>query len=545
MKRPTLSSDRRVSPRFIADFPVKVEVRKLHCKPSMVSGRTANISKQGLSLILDAPLPLSSLVALSLDLAPSYPSVQTKGRVIWSNPLPGGEEFLCGVQILGLKAKHLLIVGQLIKDKDKEKFEEKVFDRRERERRKEMVPIDFLERRIRERRSKTSVFKKCVTVLRSNLLRDQEVFAREILPIGHSKVMLARKELITFSCCSYLGLAVRPEVKEAIIEGVKKYGTHISSSRVLGGTSTMHNLLEKEVAKFIGGENCITYNGGYLANLGCIPALVTKNDFVIIDAKSHASVIDACRLTGGNLLTYTHSNMGDLEEKLKKCRVRSNKLIVTDGVFSMDGDLAKLDKIFELSQKYNAGLMVDDAHAIGVLGENGAGTCEYFGLKGKIDLVMGTFSKAFGGFGGFVVGRKKVIDYLRYASRTFVFSLGLPIPIVAGLLAALDIIKKEPQLRVNLWRNVRYLKENLQGLGYDTGNSQAAIIPVIIGDDIKTCQMARRLEHLGIFADAIVYPAVRKRESRLRLIVTSVHSVDELEKTIWVFKKTGKELNLI
>lgn len=502
-----------------------------------------NISKQGLSLILDAPLPLSAPIALSLDLAPSYPSVQTKARVVWSNPLLGRQKFFCGVQFLGLEDEHLLTVGQLIKGKAR--FEGKVFDRRNRERRGEIVPIDFSERRISERRLKASIFKKCVTVLRSNLLRDQEVFAREILPIGHSKVILAGKELITFSCCSYLGLAVRPEVKKAIIEGVKKYGTHISSSRVLGGTSTMHNLLEEKVAKFIGGEDCITYNGGYLANLGCIPALVTKNDFVITDAKSHASVIDACRLTASNLLTYKHNSMRDLEKRLKKCRIKSNKLIVTDGVFSMDGDLTKLDKISELAQKYNAAVMVDDAHGIGVLGENGAGTCEHFGLKGKIDLVMGTFSKAFGGLGGFVVGKKKVIDYLRYASRTFVFSLGLPIPIVAGLLVALDIIKKEPKLRVNLWKNVNYLKENLQRLGYNTGNSEAAIIPVIIGDDIKTCQMVKRLENLGIFVDAIVYPAVRKRESRLRLIPTAVHSIEEIEKTIWAFKKAGKELNLI
>ena len=307
----------------------------------------------------------------------------------------------------------------------------------------------------------------------------------------------------------------------------------------------LHNLLEQKLAEFEGGEDCITYDMGYLANLGCIPVLVTKNDFVITDAKSHASIIDGCFLSGGTVLVYRHNDMQDLEKQLKKCKWKSNKLIVTDGVFSMDGDIARLDVIHNLAQEHNAAVMVDDAHAVGVLGENGKGTTEYFNLMGRIDIVMGTLSKALPGLGGFIVARKKIVDYLRSASRPFIFNLSLPPSIVAGVLAALEVIREEPKLRQNLWRNVRYLRENLQKLGYNTGNSEAAIIPVIIGNDMKTYQMVRMLEHLGVFVDAMVYPAVRKRESRLRLTPMATHSPDDLQKAIKALEKAGKELGLI
>jgi len=542
MKGYTVSSDRRASPRFGADFSVKVEIRKPHCKPSIVCGRTVNVSRQGLSLILDGPLPLSLPVALSLELSPSYPSLQTKARVIWSNPLTNGKECYCGVQFLDPQDKNLATLDQVIDDViDKKKSSE----RRRGQRRKKIAPIDFPERRKADRRLKVSILRKCVVTPRVDFFRAQGVFLREVSSVAQPKIILRGRELIMFGCCNYLGLATHPKVKKAAVEALEKYGMSTSSSRIAGGTMQLHNLLEQKLAEFEGGEDCITYDMGYLANLGCIPVLVTRNDFVITDAKSHASIIDGCFLSGGTVLVYKHNDMQDLEKQLKKCKWKSNKLIVTDGVFSMDGDIARLDVIHKLAQEHNAAVMVDDAHAVGVLGENGKGTTEYFNLIGKIDIVMGTLSKAFPGLGGFIVARKKIVDYLRSASRPFIFNLSLPPSIVAALLAALEVIKEEPELRQKLWRNVRYLRENLQKLGYNTGNSEAAIIPVIIGNDMKTYQMVRMLEHLGVFVDAMVYPAVRKRESRLRLTPMATHSPDDLQKAIKIFEKAGRELDLI
>ncbi|MBA7468130.1 2-amino-3-ketobutyrate coenzyme A ligase [subsurface metagenome] len=542
MKGYTVSSDRRVSPRFGADFPVKVQVKKPHCKPSIVCGRTVNVSRQGLSLILDEPLPLSLPIALSLELSPSYPSLQTKARVIWSNPLTKGKKCYCGVRFLDLHDKNLTTLYRVINDIiDKRKS----CERRKGQRREKIAPIDFPERRRVDRRLRVSIFRKCVMTTRVDFLRAQGVFLREVSSVALPKIILRGRELIMFGCCNYLGLATHPKVKKAAAEALEKYGMSTSSSRIAGGTMKLHSLLEQKLAEFEGGEDCITYDMGYLANLGCIPALVTKNDFVITDAKSHASIIDGCFLSGGTVLVYKHNDMRDLEKQLKKCKWKSNKLIVTDGVFSMDGDIARLDVIHKLAQEHNAAVMVDDAHAVGVLGENGTGTCEYFNLRGKIDIVMGTLSKALPGLGGFIVARKIIVDYLRCTSRPFIFNLSLPPSIVAGLLAALEVIKEEPELRQKLWRNVRYLRENMQRLGYNTGNSESAIIPVIIGNDIKTYQMVRMLEHLGIFVDSMVYPAVRKRESRLRLTPMATHSPDDLQKAIKIFEKAGRKLDLI
>ncbi len=542
MKTPALSSDRRVSPRFTADFPVKVEVKKPNCNNTIVCGRTVNVSREGLLLILDAPLLLSSPVTLSLDLGPSYPSLDTKARVIWSYPLTENKEFYCGIEFLGRQDRNLAILDQFLEEITKKR---KPSERRKRERRGKMAVPDFAERRKIDRRLKVSILRKCVTTSRVDFFRAQGVFLREVSSVAQPKIILRGRELIMFGCCNYLGLATHPKVKKAAAEALEKYGMSTSSSRIAGGTMQLHNLLEQKLAEFEGGEDCITYDMGYLANLGCIPVLVTKNDFVITDAKSHASIIDGCFLSGGTVLVYRHNDMQDLEKQLKKCKWKSNKLIVTDGVFSMDGDIARLDVIHNLAQEHNAAVMVDDAHAVGVLGENGKGTTEYFNLMGRIDIVMGTLSKALPGLGGFIVARKKIVDYLRSASRPFIFNLSLPPSIVAGVLAALEVIREEPKLRQNLWRNVRYLRENLQKLGYNTGNSEAAIIPVIIGNDIKTYQMVRMLEHLGVFVDAMVYPAVRKRESRLRLTPMATHSPDDLQKTIKIFEKAGRELGVI
>jgi len=542
VKRHILFSDRRALPRFTADFPVRVEVKKAHSNQAVIYGKTVNISKEGLLLLLDAPLLLSYPIAVSLDLGPSYPSLETKGRVVWSYPLAEDKQFYCGIELSAVRNGSLPLLERFVKDLTEKG---KPFDRRKEQRREEVAPIDFPERRKIDRRLKISIFRKCVTIPRADFLRNQGIFLREVSSVAQPRITLGGRELVMFGCCNYLGLASHPKVKRAAMEALEKYGMSTSSSRIAGGTMELHNLLERRLAEFEEGEDCITYDMGYLANLGCIPALVAKRDFVIADAKSHASIIDGCFLSGGTVLVYKHNDMEDLEKQLRRCKWKSNKLIVTDGVFSMDGDIARLDIIYNLAQEYNAAVMVDDAHAVGVLGENGKGTTEYFNLAGKIDIVMGTLSKALPGLGGFIVARKKIIDYLEYTSRPFIFNLSLPPSIVAGVIAALEVIKEEPRLRQRLWRNVRTLRQGLQKMGYDTGNSEAAIIPVIIGDDTKTCQIAKMLEDLGIFVDAMVYPAVRRREARLRLTPMATHSPEDIEKAVRAFQKAGRKLGII
>ena len=396
-----------------------------------------------------------------------------------------------------------------------------------------------------------SVFRKCPIALKylDPLIRTGH-YTREVNDIVGAMATMKGKEYVSFSRCDYLGLTSHPRVKEAAAEAIAKYGTSVSSSRLAAGTTELHNLLEQKMAEFVGGEgkDCLIYIMGYLANLGAIPALVGKGEFIVVDQKSHASIIDACNLAkqqGAYVEIYKHNDMEDLARKLKRCGYSSNKLVVMDGVFSMDGDLARLDEIQILAREHNAGVFVDDAHGIGVMGENGTGTAEVFNLRGQIDLTMVTLSKAFPGIGGCIIGRKQVIDFLRVTSRSYIFNLSLPPVMVAIALAALDVIKEEPELREKLWQNVNYMREKLQGLGYDIGKAEAAIIPVLIKDDKKANRLTNMLEKAGFIVDPMVHPAVGKGEALIRLVITAAHSPDDLARAIDVFNYAGRELGII
>lgn len=393
-----------------------------------------------------------------------------------------------------------------------------------------------------------SIFHKCDEIDRFKFLLEQEIYLREISVKSHTEIELNGQILDSYTSCDYLELSSHPKIKQAINDAINSYGANISSSRILGGTLKLHRILEEKIAKFVDMEACIVFNMGYLTNIGSISSLVTKKEFVIVDSKCHASIIDACFLAAGQgakFIPFKHNNLEDLEKKLAKYGLQSNKLIVVDGVYSMDGDFAKLEGIHGLARKYNAGIMVDDAHGIGVLGKNGKGIIEHFGMQGKIDLVMGTFSKAFGNYGGFIAGKKKIIDYLKYTSRPFIFSASLPPSTIAGILAALEIIGNEPHLRQNLWGNVSHFRERMLNLGFDLKNSESQIIPIHVGNDLKTCQLAKSIEKMGSFVDAIVYPAVKKKESMIRVILKTSHTKDQLDKMIKAFEKSGKELCLI
>lgn len=360
-----------------------------------------------------------------------------------------------------------------------------------------------------------------------------------------TEVMVDGKKMIMIGSNNYLGLTSHPQVKEAAMEAVKKYGSGCSGSRFLNGTLVIHEELERKLAEFMRKEAAQVFSTGFLTNLGTISTLVNRKDNVIIDRSDHASIVDACRLSFGNVIKFKHNDMSDLKRVLSSCENKAGKLIVVDGVFSMEGDIANLPEIVSLAKQNNARVMVDDAHAIGVLGENGRGTSEHFNLEDEVDIVMGTFSKSFASIGGFIVASERVINYIKHFSRALIFSASPPPAAVAACLAALDIIKSEPERRERLWEITRRMHKELKALGFNIGNSQTPIIPIYIGDDIKTFQFWKMLSDEGIFTNPIISPAVSPGSQLLRTSYTATHTDEQLDRVLEVFKKVGKKMGVI
>ncbi|MER3446890.1 MAG: 8-amino-7-oxononanoate synthase [Candidatus Dadabacteria bacterium] len=354
------------------------------------------------------------------------------------------------------------------------------------------------------------------------------------------------KEMIMMGSNNYLGLTSHPKVIEAARVAIEKYGVGAGSVPLLAGTYDIHRELELKLAKLKGCEDAIVFSSGYVTNLGCIQALVKRGDVAIIDRLAHASIIDGCMLSGGVLRTFKHSDVMSLNGVLERAKNQYNgKLIVVDGVYSMDGDIAPLPEILEVAHEYDAKVMIDEAHATGVIGENGRGTPSHFKMEGKIDIVAGTLSKALGGIGGFIASSREVVNYLRYYTRSFFFSSNLPPVVAASVLAAIEVMENEPKLHQNLWKNIRYMKENLRYMGFDTRNSESAVIPVIIGDDLTLRKMSKRIHEEGIYLNAIPYPAVPKGESRFRLTIMATHTQEDLDRTLEVMEKVGREFGVL
>ncbi len=350
-------------------------------------------------------------------------------------------------------------------------------------------------------------------------------------------IKIGQKQYILLSSNDYLGLTQHPKVKEKTKEAIEKFGCGSGASRLISGTNQLHCELENKLADFKKTEAALVFSSGYAANLGVISSLVDKRDVIIIDKLNHASIIDGCRLSEAVLRVYPHKNMDSLEKILKKSQSYNLRLIITDGIFSMDGDIAPLPEIVALAKKYHALVMIDDAHGTGVLGKEGRGTIEYFNLEGHIDIQMGTLSKTLGTLGGFIAGSNVLIEYLKNKARSFIYSTALPPAQVAAALAALEIIQTEPERRLKLWESVRYLKEGLEKLGFNTMESQTQIIPVLIGEDDKTMQAAKFLYENGIFAPGIRPPTVPKGTSRIRLSIMATHTKFHLDKILSTFKK--------
>lgn len=360
-----------------------------------------------------------------------------------------------------------------------------------------------------------------------------------------AKVTIRGKEVIQLSSNNYLGLTVHPRLKKAALEAVEKYGAGTGSVRTIAGTFTMHEELEKRLAEFKHTEASLVFQSGFTANVGVISSILTDEDVVISDELNHASIIDGIRLTKAKRRIYKHNDMDDLEKALKETQDARVRLVVTDGVFSMDGDIAPLPQIVELCEKYDALVMVDDAHASGVLGKNGRGTVDHYDLHGRVHIQVGTLSKAIGVLGGYVAGAQTLRDYLIHRARPFLFSTSHPPAVTAACHAALDVLLEEPELIDRLWENTRFFKEGIQKLGFDTGNSETPITPVIVGDDALAMRLSDELFELGVYAQGIVYPTVPQGKARVRTIVTAAHTKEELQYCIDAFEKAAKKLGIL
>lgn len=360
---------------------------------------------------------------------------------------------------------------------------------------------------------------------------------------GH--VTIDGRSLLNFCANNYLGLANHPRLRKAVKEAVDQYGVGPGAVRTIAGTMTLHIQLEERLAAFKRAEACITLQSGFTANLATIPALVGRGDVIFSDELNHASIIDGSRLSRATVVRYAHNNVDDLRQKIAETTEYGRRLIVTDGVFSMDGDIAPLDKICEVAEEHDILLMVDDAHGEGVLGEGGRGIVDHFGLHGRVDIEVGTLSKAFGVMGGLVAGKQPIIDWLRQRGRPFLFSSALTVPDTAACLAAVELLQESTELVDRLWNNAALFKKEMQNMGFDTGVTQTPIVPVMLGEATLAQKFSQRLFEEGVFAMAIGYPTVPQGKARIRVMNSAAHSHNDLEVALDVFGRVGKELGVI
>ncbi|GAB4169967.1 MAG: pyridoxal phosphate-dependent aminotransferase family protein [Calditrichia bacterium] len=398
------------------------------------------------------------------------------------------------------------------------------------------------------------IFQKCYDFLQ----RVDEVKSMNIypyfLPIEENwgnTVQMEGRQIIMIGSNNYLGLSRDPRVREAAAKAIEKFGTSCSGSRFLNGTLQLHHELEEKLAEFTGKEAAITFSTGYQSNLGAISTLVGKGDYIITDKTNHASIFDGIFLSagfnGGKIFVkrFKHNDMQDLERVLQSLKPEDPKLIVADGVFSMEGDIIKLPEVIRLAKQYKARVYIDEAHAIGVIGATGRGTGEHFDMAEDIDVLMCTFSKSFASLGGFIAGKKEVIDYIKHQARPLIFSASIPPANLATVLTTLEIIKKEPEHVQRLQMIGRKMKEEFDAMGFETGETETPIIPIVIGEDIKTFQFWRALYDAGIYANAVISPATPPGRALIRTSFMATHTDEELDYVLSVFKKLGKEFSII
>ncbi len=359
------------------------------------------------------------------------------------------------------------------------------------------------------------------------------------------------KKVINLASNNYLGLTTHPKLREAALEATRKYGVGSGAVRTIAGTMRIHMELEEKIARFKNVEACVVFQSGFTANAGTVSALLGKDDFIISDELNHASIIDGCRLSRAKILVFRHKDVAHAEEQLASVKDQpGRKLLISDGVFSMDGDIGPLPGLCEAAEKYGAIMMVDDAHSSGVLGRNGRGTIDHFGVHGRVDIQVGTLSKAIGALGGYVCGTRDLIDFLYHRGRPFLFSTSHPPSVAATCIAAFDVLENEPHLMEQLWANTRFWKKELGLLGFDIGGkttpaSETPITPIIIGDGRLTMEFSRELFKEGVLGTGIAFPTVPEGKARIRTIMTATHTKEELERALAVLQRVGKRMGIL
>ncbi|MBD5330160.1 MAG: pyridoxal phosphate-dependent aminotransferase family protein [Bacteroides sp.] len=370
-------------------------------------------------------------------------------------------------------------------------------------------------------------------------------YFRPISSEQNTEVMMNGKKVLMFGSNSYMGLTNHPKVVEAAIEATKKYGTGMAGSPFLNGTLDIHKEFEARIADYVGKEDAMLYSTGFGVNLGVVSTLTGREDYVILDEQDHASIIEGRRLSFSNYLKYKHNDMASLEAQLKKCDPDKVKLIVTDGVFSMEGDVANLPEIVRLAKQYNAQIMVDEAHGIGVFGKGGRGTCNHFGVTDDVDLIMGTFSKSFASLGGFIATDKVITNYLRHHSRSYIFTASITPASTAAANAAMDIMLAEPERQEHLWAITNYALESFRNMGCEIGHTSTPIIPLFIRDDYKTFHVTRDLLDEGVFVNPVVTPAVAPQDTLIRYSLMATHTKEQVTRSLEAIEKVFKKYDLL
>lgn len=360
-----------------------------------------------------------------------------------------------------------------------------------------------------------------------------------------TEVIMNGKKVLMFGSNSYMGLTNHPKVIEAAVEATRKYGTGLAGSPFLNGTLDIHKELEAKIANYVGKEDAMIYSTGFGVNLGVVSTLTGREDYIILDEQDHASIIEGRRLSFSNYLKYRHNDMTSLETQLKKCDPDKVKLIVTDGVFSMEGDVANLPEIVRLAKQYNATVMVDEAHGIGVFGEGGRGTCNHFGVTDDVDLIMGTFSKSFASLGGFIATDKVITNFLRHHSRSYIFTASITPASTAAASAALDIMLAEPERQEHLWKLTNYALENFREMGCEIGHTSTPIIPLFIRDDYKTFRVTRDLLDEGVFVNPVVSPAVAPHDTLIRYSLMATHTKEQVTRSLEAIEKVFRKYDLL
>ena len=370
-------------------------------------------------------------------------------------------------------------------------------------------------------------------------------YFREIDSAQDTEVMMDGKKVLMFGSNSYMGLTYDKRIVEAAIEATRKYGTGCAGSRFLNGTLDLHIQLEKELAKFLGKDECLVFTTGFTVNEGVIPTLVDRRDYIICDDRDHASIVDGRRLSFATQLKYKHNDMEALEKELKKCNPDSVKLIIVDGVFSMEGDLAPLKEIVELKKKYNASIMVDEAHGMGVFGHQGRGVCNHFGVTDDVDVIMGTFSKSFASLGGFVAADSDTINWIRHTCRSYIFQASCTPASAAAALEALHIFQNEPQRQENLWKITNYALESFRQAGFEIGETESPIIPLYVRDTEKTFLSTKLAFDEGVFINPVIPPACAPQDTLLRFALMATHTKEQVDTAVEKLTKIFKSLEII